>query len=456
MSFNAIQESVLDGGLWRSTNFQISAACLIRIGLMAKPLSGAWRTGYLLVRRGGINLPIMNSSPNGMSVAVAVVSLDVNISKRKMNVGNVLIKKERKAMSNLPVIRKEMMSERVVAEIQDALPTAIGKHAKEMAMRYVKMGYAVISQNPTLQQCTIKSLVRSMSQSASLDLEIDQRGLAYLVPYKNKGVMEAQLQIGYQGLMELAYRSAKVKSISAHCIYASEKDNVVIKRVDGRFHVEHPFSYEQPSGEMIAVYATAEVDGVLPQTIVLRKKEVEKFRTMSKGPNSPAWSGHYEAMAKKTAIRQLAKFLPKSVAEELTRGAAMDEQEDFVTAQANASRMIEEASGSEVVDSVFEENGEQNETNEPEQTETPDPETQAKIDKQKADLAAADKKKPGRKPNKGKEVIPSKYTCNGCKQGFDVAKVLDGGELQCPRCFSVKVTVNEPEAEGAPEWKEGD
>jgi recombination protein RecT len=216
------------------------------------------------------------------------------------------------------------------------------------------MAYTAICQNPTLQQCSLPSLVKAASMSASLDLDIDTRGLAYLVPYKNKGVMEAQFQIGYLGLIELAYRSGKVKAISAHCIYESEKGKVKIERVNGQYVVEHPFSYESPTGKVVAAYACAEIEGMGAQTAVLRIDEVEKLRQKSKAPNSPAWTQFYEAMCKKTVIRQLAKFLPKSIMEEFSKGASMDEQESFIEAKVTAQDTINSQVGTEEVDAFFE------------------------------------------------------------------------------------------------------
>ncbi len=259
------------------------------------------------------------------------------------------------ANNQLAVIKNGLMSEGTIALFRDNLPNATGKHAIEAASRFAKMTYTAICNNPSLQNCSLPSIVKAASISASLDLDIDPRGFAYLVPYKDKNRgMEAQFQIGYMGLIELAYRSGKVKAISAHCIYASEKNKVKITRIDGQYTVEHPFSYEPPTGKMIAVYATAEVEGLGPQTTVLRADEIEHFRTMSKAPNSPAWKGHYEAMAKKTAIRQLAKFLPKSILEDFSKGAALDERESFIDAQISAEEHIKNAIGSETVETNFE------------------------------------------------------------------------------------------------------
>jgi recombination protein RecT len=249
-------------------------------------------------------------------------------------------------MSNLAQIKNHLLSPKTAEFFKSYLPVASGKHADEIATRFAKMTYTAISNNPTLQACSLPSILKAASQAASLDLDIDVRGLAYLVPYRNKGVMEAQFQLGYLGLIELAYRSGKVKAISANCIYESEKPNVKIRRIDGRFEVEHPFSWNAPSGKVIAVYATAEIDGISPQTVVMRADEIEKLRKSSKAPNSPAWTGHYEAMAKKTAIRQLAKFLPKSIIEDFQRGVAIDEQETFVEHQQSAHEIIDAEAGS--------------------------------------------------------------------------------------------------------------
>lgn len=254
----------------------------------------------------------------------------------------------------LATIKRGIFAEGALAMFSDNMPSKQGQHAKEAARRFAKMVYTVISQSPDLQACTLPSLIKAASQSASLDLDIDVRGLAYLVPYKNKGVLEAQFQIGYLGLIELAYRSGKVKAISAHCILASEKGVVAIERQDGQYMVKHPFSYEKPTGNIVAVYATAIVEGVDPQTVVMRADEVEALRQVSKAPNSPAWKNHKPAMYKKTAIRQLAKFLPKSIMEDFHKAAMADERETFVEAQVSAQESNQAIAGSEPVDAHFE------------------------------------------------------------------------------------------------------
>lgn len=329
--------------------------------------------------------------------------------------------------NNLPAIKQSINSAGSIQLFMDCLPSALGKHAKELATRYTKMVYTEITLKPALQSCSIPSLMRAASQAASLDLPIDARGQAYLVPYKNKGVQEAQFQIGYLGLIELAFRSGKVNSISAHCVYESEKDSVKIQRVDGKFFVEHPFSYEMPKGKVIAVYASADVKGAGSVMVVLRADEIEKFRKMSKAPNSPAWKDHFDAMAKKTAIRQLAKFLPKSVMDDFSRAAAQDEREDFEAAQERLGKDNFESLGKDVMDVEFEKDK---------------PETTKKNTKK---TSPKDK---GNQTTEKKDEKPFEFDwqCKSkkCGVGFDQPKNTgpDGKVPVCPKCGSLQIEMN--------------
>ena len=47
-------------------------------------------------------------------------------------------------------------------------------------------------------------------------------GQAYLIPYTVKGVPTVQFQIGYKGLIDLAYRSGEIESIQAHVVYEND------------------------------------------------------------------------------------------------------------------------------------------------------------------------------------------------------------------------------------------
>lgn len=261
-------------------------------------------------------------------------------------------------MSKIDSIKEQLFSPGTTKFFLESLPAGAKEVMEKVVQRFVKMVYTTISNSPELQNCSVPSIIKAAGIAASLGLDVDPvRGLAWLVPYKNKdkGIIEANFQIGYLGLIELAYRSGKVKAISAHCVYESEIENIKITRDNGRYTVQHPFSFIAPTGKMIAVYATAEVDGFGAFTEVLRADEVEKVRRCGKAPNSPAWMSHYEAMAKKTAIRRLAKFLPKSIAEDFSRGAAVDEKQDVIEVPTTVKSRFERAPDPQAADEIEDE-----------------------------------------------------------------------------------------------------
>src|SRR5690606_10570720 len=66
----------------------------------------------------------------------------------------------------------------------------------------------IVNSNPDLQQCNPQQVLSSAAVAAALDLPIDPNlGFAYIVPYKSKGSVHAQFQMGYRGYIQLAMRT---------------------------------------------------------------------------------------------------------------------------------------------------------------------------------------------------------------------------------------------------------
>jgi recombination protein RecT len=260
--------------------------------------------------------------------------------------------------SSLQQLKEELTGTGAIKLYRDAIPLVPGlkeDQAEAIARRYGLQVYAACQQNPELAKVDRRSLFRESCKMASLDLDIDMRGLAYLVPFKG----QAQALIGYKGLMELAYRSGKVKSINAEVIYESEKGKITITRIDGQISINHPWEWDTPTGEIVGAYATAIIDGCEPMTCLLRASEIESFRSKSAAPNGFGWKNNYAAMCKKTAIRRLATYLPKSIMKQFSQAIAENDKVDFDTAKSRAEKTIDEQAGSEIIDSVFEQPAEQ-------------------------------------------------------------------------------------------------
>lgn len=72
-----------------------------------------------------------------------------------------------------------------------------------------------------LAETTPQSFLGAMMTAAQLGVEPNTPlGQAYLIPYRNKGVMECQFQLGYKGLIDLAYRSGEISIIQAQVVYS--------------------------------------------------------------------------------------------------------------------------------------------------------------------------------------------------------------------------------------------
>lgn len=196
------------------------------------------------------------------------------------------------------------------------LELAIPRHVS--VDRLLRVAVTTIQQTPKLLECDRMSLFGAIMTAAQLGLEPDGvLGQAYLVPFKGKVVLIP----GYKGLIALARNSGEVESISAHCVH--EKD-----------HFEYAYGLNEKlehvpahgdRGEIAYVYAVARFKAGGHHFEVLSRDEVEAIRKRSPGANSDAWQNHFPEMARKTAIRRLAKYLPLSV----QKAAAIEEQFDL-------------------------------------------------------------------------------------------------------------------------------
>lgn len=78
---------------------------------------------------------------------------------------------------------------------------------------------SVLQGSQSLKSASNESIYAAAMKAAVLNLPIEPSlGRAYLVPYKG----QAQFQLGYKGLIELAQRSGQYKNINAGIVYKSQ------------------------------------------------------------------------------------------------------------------------------------------------------------------------------------------------------------------------------------------
>jgi recombination protein RecT len=199
---------------------------------------------------------------------------------------------------------------------EKALPAQIGVD------RFVRIVTTTVKQNPALLNCDPFSTLGAIMESAQLGLEIDPRGLAYLVPYGNK----CTLIIGYKGLMDLAYRSEKIRNIYAELVFESDEFSIELGSERKLHHRVDPL--KPRSGNIICAYAVAEFrNGGSHFEWVQSWEWLKRQRVSAAGKRgSGPWKEWEEEMIKKTAIRKLCKYLPLSP--EVQRAVVMDELAD--------------------------------------------------------------------------------------------------------------------------------
>lgn len=106
----------------------------------------------------------------------------------------------------------------MMPEIKKALPSVMSPE------RFARIALSALNNTPQLQACTPMSFLAALLNSAQLGLEPNTPlGQAYLIPYKNHGKLECQFQIGYKGLIDLAYRNGQMQTIQAQAVYENDE-----------------------------------------------------------------------------------------------------------------------------------------------------------------------------------------------------------------------------------------
>jgi recombination protein RecT len=250
-------------------------------------------------------------------------------------------------------------------EMKPAIAQAIPRHMTPD--RLLRIATTAIRTNPKLKVCTAESLLGSVMQCAQLGLEPSILGHAYLIPYRNKKkdekgnefyVDEAQFQIGYKGLIDLARRTGDITSITAHAVHKNDTFEFEYGLNEKLRHVP---KVDGERGAVYLYYAYAKFKDGGHSFLVMTKTDIERHRDMySKSKKYGPWVDQFDEMAKKTVIKALIKYMPISV--ELQRAVAQDEtiKTDVSADMTDVIDVTDWTSKDEIPDGVDQETGEIN------------------------------------------------------------------------------------------------
>lgn len=207
--------------------------------------------------------------------------------------------------------------ERMKGQLNAALP----KHMS--ADRMVRVVLTEIRKNPKLLECEQTSLFGAIVTASQLGLEPGLNGQCYLIPFENRraGTTECQFVIGYKGYIDLARRTGDLVNIYAKPVHENDEFEFSFG-VDGTLkHI--PKMTDR--GNIIGYYAFAQLKGGGFAYDFMTVSDVEKHRDkFSKAKKFGPWVDHFDAMAQKTVVRQMMKYMPMSV--ELQDKILLDER----------------------------------------------------------------------------------------------------------------------------------
>lgn len=200
------------------------------------------------------------------------------------------------------------MGKRMMSEVETSLP----KFMKGQADTILRAMYTECAKNPKLLDATPMSLFTACINAGSLGLKIGGvLGQCYLVPFKGS----VQLIVGYKGYVQLVNRSGEVGIMQAHTVYDCDEftyelgskpfirhirnDPTTLKEMEARKSTHYYATVQTKTGEVFQVMSRLEAE--------LHRSKFAMF----KGEGGPWWQ-HFDAMAMKTCVIKLCKFLPMS------------------------------------------------------------------------------------------------------------------------------------------------
>lgn len=210
--------------------------------------------------------------------------------------------------------------------IQKLINNTLGD--KDRAQRFVASISSAVAVNPALQECEVNTIITGALLGEALNLSPSpQLGQYYLVPYedKKKGIKNAQFQLGYKGMIQLAIRSGQYKFIDV--IEIKEGEYLGRDEFTGEFLIKFITNeQERRQKNTIGYMGCFELVNGFRKRLYMSKDDMEQhadryskafsladYRKLQAGQipekdmwkYSSFWYKNFDRMAFKTILRQL-------------------------------------------------------------------------------------------------------------------------------------------------------
>lgn len=233
----------------------------------------------------------------------------------------------------------------LVEKMKPQIRLALPRHMTPDRMARVFL--TAVQRVPKLLRCTPESLAASLITASQLGLEPDGiMGHGYLIPYEHrqgpkKGQIECQFMPGYRGLMKVARQSGEISALYARVVHERDHFEYACGLDEKLEHIpfmpnakemqdearrekwsDDDWDRAMNPGPLVSAYAVSKFKDGGYQFEVMSRAQVDMIRARSKSANDGPWVTDYEAMALKTVMKRLCKWIPGSVEKDMAVGLA--------------------------------------------------------------------------------------------------------------------------------------
>jgi recombination protein RecT len=197
----------------------------------------------------------------------------------------------------------------------DSFTSALPTHVDPK--QFIAVAMDAVRRDPKIEQAARNDMRRFTSairQAARRGLEPGTEQF-YLVPFAPRRGAPQVIEgiVGYQGLVEMMFRAGAVQSVVAELVRANDRFAYVLGVDERPNHVVDWFGADR--GKIVGVYAYATMEGgATSKVVVMGEAEINDVKQSSasaRSDHSP-WRTSPGAMWLKSAVRQLAKWVPTS------------------------------------------------------------------------------------------------------------------------------------------------
>lgn len=177
-----------------------------------------------------------------------------------------------------------------------------------------------INKSKQLLDCTKESKLKSVVNLANIGLTLNPAAKeAYLVPRYVSGAMECVLEPSYVGLVKLLTDTGSVKNIVTQPVYSG--DNFQMDLADFLKPIIHnPCLKKNEQGVFLGVYSVATLPDGIRQPEWMDADSLNEIRGRSETYKafkagkikSCTWETDYIEMCRKTVVRRIYKYLPRT------------------------------------------------------------------------------------------------------------------------------------------------